>query len=49
MTLVGYAEIENPILKIARTLKGPQMAKIILKKNKTENSHILISNFPTKL
>ena len=49
MTLLEYAEIEIPILKIAWILKGPQMAKIILKKNNTEDSHVLISKFPTKL
>lgn len=49
MTLVEYAEVEKPILKMARTLKGPLTVKIILKKKKTENSHILISKFPTKL
>lgn len=49
MTFVEYAEVEKPILKMARTLKGPLTVKIILKKKKTENSHILISKFPTKL
>ena len=47
MTL--FAEVEKPILKFTWNLKGPQIAKIILKKNKTENTHVLISKLPTKL
>lgn len=49
MTLLEYAEIEIPILKSREFSRDPQMAKIILKKNNTEDSHALISKFPTKL